>query len=60
MTYHTAHSTLEIADVRSAAGHALTIKLEHETQRGVGRGMLRPEVEDPTVGTLHMILEIFG
>ena len=51
---------VEVADVRRAAGHAFSIEFEDETERGVGRRVLRTEIQDPAVRTLHMILEVLG
>ena len=43
-------SRMQISDVRRRARDALAIQLEHQSQCGVCCGMLRTEVENPTIG----------
>ena len=49
---------VQVADVRRAARNPLTIEFEHEPERGVGRGVLGPEVEHPAVAGVHVAIDV--
>lgn len=49
---------VQVADVRRDAGDPFTVELENESERGVGGGVLRSEVQDPAVAGIDMLFEI--
>jgi hypothetical protein len=49
---------VQVADVRRAPGDALAVELEDEAERGVRRGVLGPEVEDPAVAGVDVLVDV--
>ena len=51
---------VQVSDVWCAAGDALAVEFEDEAEGGVGRGVLGPEVEDPSVAGVDVLGEVLG
>ena len=49
---------VQVADVRRTAGDTLAVEFKHKAQSRVRRGVLRAEVENPTVWGLEVILQV--
>ncbi|XHC25835.1 hypothetical protein ABWH91_00220 [Phycisphaerales bacterium ac7] len=49
---------VQVADVGGAAGDPLAVEFEDEAEGGVGRGVLRAEVERPAVAGVDVSLEV--
>ena len=49
---------VEVPDVGADPDDALSVQNEDDAQRGVGGGMLRPEVEHPPVHRVRMVAQV--
>jgi len=50
---------MEVSNVGCGSDDSLAIKLEHDTQCGMGRRVLGSKIEDPSIASIGVILEVF-
>ena len=54
------HPRVQVADDRLGAQHRLAVELEHEPQHAVGRGVLRPHVDDHRLVVTDLDVDVAG